>query len=305
MAGMTDRGQLLLAGACILAVTLIGLTLIFSSGGYTTTLSNQDTAVERGTDAVLVRQSVEADLERYLTRVNNDPAYTTYTLRVANFRNVLTELGETIRKRFADHGRFVDVEAGATVAYQEGYQIELATDDDFDRLDSNGDGTETVASDTRVRNLTFVFSEVPTGSSSFGITFDAGSATWLVTVTTTGGTDWHVTVERPSGSYARTCTVEGTATTPPSEMTVNISEATVDGNRCPPLGAIDLGNERYDVTVSGDLGGTEGRLWMTVRGPRPSTSYDEVIYSVEVPFHYNSATVAYRTDIHVAPGEIR
>ncbi|WP_436929872.1 DUF7261 family protein [Halosimplex halobium] len=301
-----NRGQLLLSGAFVLAVALIGLTIVLTSGGYTTTLTTQDTSVERGTDAIATRESVSADLERYLRDVNEEPtATTTRSARKDSFRDLVSQLGPWLNERYAEHGQLVDIGPESAVSFERGYQIELATDGSFDRLDTsrNGPGTETLVSDAKARNVTFVFSDVPTGSSSFDVTFDSGSREWLLTVTATGGgSQWTVTVDRTGTTYARTCTVTGS----PSEMTVDVDGATIDGDHCLALEAIEFEEDNYEVTISGDLSGTSGQLWLTGEGTPPSTSYDDsIVYSARVPFTYQSATVDYRTELRIAPEEIR
>lgn len=302
MAGLNDRGQLLLTGAFVLAVALVGLTLVFTSGGYTTTLAGQDSAVERGTDAITLRESVQSDLERALRYANRN--HSPYSDRRSAFSRTVPEIGAGVRNHSARHGRLVEVsDATSGLSYQEGYQVELRSDGGFDRLDSNATGNETLVSNSNARNVTFVFSDVPTGTSSFNVSLDSGSREWLMTVETGGGAGgaYTVTVERRSGSYAQTCTRPGTS----PDMGVDVSGATVDGTHCPALEAIEFDEANYDIRIDGELNGTEGRLWMTVEGAPPSTGYDRVVYSARVPFRYYSASVDYRTDLYVAPGEIR
>lgn len=298
--GSDGRGQLLLAGAFILAVALIGLTIVFTSGGYTTILTTQEASVDRGTDAITVRESLTADLDRYVGYANNDPTHTNYAQRRSAFQTLVRGLEPSIRDRHAEHGKLVDLDAAST-SFEEGHEIELASDGSFDRLDSSSPaGSETIVTNAKTRNVTFVFSDVPTGSSSFDIRFESGGRTWVISVTTTGSTDWEVTVERPAGGYSKTCTRPGTS----PDMVVNVDAATIDGNHCPALEAITF-EDSYDVTVEGDLSVTKGRMWMTVEGPPPSSTYDHVIYSARVPFSYHSASVEYETELRIAPGEVR
>ena len=111
MAGLNDRGQLLLAGAFVLAVALIGLTLVLTSGGYTTTLASQDNAVERGTDAVTVRESVVSDLDHHLERANSK--YGSLSDRESAFRAVVPAVGSGVRNQSAQRGRLVELSDSA------------------------------------------------------------------------------------------------------------------------------------------------------------------------------------------------
>lgn len=303
MERMTDRGQLLLAGAFVLAIALIGLTLVLTSGGYTTTLAGQDNAVDRGTDAITVREAVLSDLDRYLMRTNSK--YSTYSTRQAQFNSILDppsggkSLSDGYRDQYGRHGRLVDL--GSSATYQEGHEIELMSDGSFDRLDSDGDGEEEIVTNSRIRNVTLAFSDVPTGSSSFELRLYTGAREWLVDVSTMGGSDWVITVEEVSGSYAQSCTRPGTS----PDMFVDLSAATIDGNHCTALEAITFDQKQYSVKVDGALSQTDGRIWMTVKGPGPAVTYDSVIYSANVPFRYDSPSVTYGTELRSAPGEIR
>ena len=309
MAGLNDRGQLLLAGAFVLAVALIGLTLVLTSGGYTTTLASQDNAVERGADAITVRESVVSDLGHHLERANSK--YGSLSDRESAFRAVVPAVGSGVRNQSAQRGRLVELSDSGSVATDDGFRIEQTADDDFDRFSAAGALERTLASDVRARNVTFVFSEVPSGS-PFTIEFDvSGSAdSWFVELIESGS-GFDVTVRDSAGSYSQTCTRPGKS----DDMTVDISTATVDGRHCPALEAIDTDSRRYDVVFDGNRDDTSGRFRVTVDDlqvsrettyiAQPNIDPVEVVYSARVPFRYHSASVDYRTDLRIAPGEIR
>jgi len=309
MAGLNDRGQLLLAGAFVLAVALIGLTLVLTSGGYTTTLASQDNAVERGTDAVTVRESVVSDLERYLERANGK--YGSLSDRESAFRAVVPAVSSGVRNQSAQRGRLVELSDSGSVAIEDGYRIEQTTTDDFDRFSGAGTLEQTLASDVRARNVTVVLSEVPS-SGRFVIEFDVSGSpdSWFLELSESGS-GFDVTVRDSAGSYSQTCTRPGKS----DDMTVDVSAATVDGRNCPALEAIDTDSRRYDIVFDGNRDDASGRFWVTVDDLQVSreTTYSaqpnldpvEVVYSARVPFRYHSASVDYRTDLRIAPGEIR
>lgn len=299
MERMTDRGQLLLAGAFVLAVALVGLTLVLTSGGYTTTLAGQDNAVDRGTDAITVREAVRSDLDRYLRRANSEYDFGASPTPETEFNALLPPLADGYRDQYGRHGRLVDV--GSSATFQDGHDIDLSTNGRFDRLDTDGDGSEEIVTDSRTRNVTLAFRQVPSGSSSFELRFYTGTREWLVDVSTMGGTDWVVTVEEVSGTYSQSCTRSGTS----PDMIVDVSAATIDGNHCPALEQITFDQKQYSVAVDGDLSATWGRMWMTVKGPGSALSVEEVIYSARVPFRYDSPSVSFETELRSAPGEIR
>ena len=93
-------------------------------------------------------------------------------------------------------------------------------------------------------------------------------------------------------------------------MTVDVSDATVDGDHCEALKTISPGGA-YDVRFeNGNL--AQGRYWLTVGdgdsnsniGSGTNPEWEPVVYSVTVDFRYQSSTVDYVTPIRVAPGEI-
>lgn len=318
MERVTDRGQLLLAGAFVLAIALIGLTLVLTSGGYTTTLAGQDNAVNRGTDAITVREAVLSDLDRYLRSANSEYADLLSDPPTApnpepKFKNVIPELADRYRDQYGRHGRLVEVEAPSSSKIEHGYRVAQPDGESFQDLEaseSDADNVVSLASDARVRNVTFIFESVPPASNPFQIEFvtPSGSENWQVAVFQSGG-GWDVTVTS-TGGYSATCTRSGTT----DDMAVDLSAATIDGDPCPALEGVAPSTHTYDVRLMGELN-VDGRFWVTVddlnAGKRSqyrtysNTEIADVIYSAKVPFRYESSSVSYRTDLRTAPGEIR
>lgn len=294
---MTDRGQLLLAGAFVLAVALVGLTLVLTSGGYTTTLAGQDNAVDRGTDALTVREAVLSDLDRYLRRANSEYDFPVTPTPETKFRAVLPALADGYRDQYGRHGRLVDLGTPATLEL--GHEIELSTDGNYDRLDTDSDGSEVIVTNSRTRNVTLAFSSGFSGH-SIRFRFQGATREWVVEILNVGG-DWVVTVDEVSSMYTQSCTRTGTG----SDMFVDLSAATIDGNHCPPLEQISFNQKQYSVSVEGDLSTIRGRMWMTVKGPGLAGPTDDAIYSARVPFRYDSPSVTFETELRSAPGEIR
>ncbi|MFB6139043.1 MAG: hypothetical protein ABEJ26_01250 [Halosimplex sp.] len=204
----------------------------------------------------------------------------------------------------------VEVEQPAPAAIDDGYRIAQPHGETFRDLDDDSDGVVTLANDRKARNVTFVFESVPAAPDQFQIEFvtPSGTENWAVDVSQSGP-GWDVTVTN-TGGYSATCTRSGTA----SDMTVDISAATVDGGHCPALEAIEPETDTYDVRLTGELG-VDGRFWVTVDDlttgkqtkytTSSTTRLGEVIYGARIPFRYDAPTVSYRTDLRIAPGEIR
>ena len=160
MAGVNDRdrGQLLLAGAFVLAVTLIGLTLVFSASDYTTVLASEESGISQGSDAITARESVRADLESGLEAVHRD--HSSYIDYEDAFEAIVPQLGTETRAHHGNQGRLVNVSSPSFVP---GDRIAQTATTSFTEPNTGPprDPDWDVATGTTARNATFVFSSVP------------------------------------------------------------------------------------------------------------------------------------------------
>lgn len=301
----SDRAQLLLAGAFVLAAALIGLTLVLTASNYTATLATGDNAVASGSDAVTVRDGVETDLGRYLDRVNEK--YGANPLRRTEFTSVLRDFRSHVQGAHARHGQLVNVSLATGTPFVPGKQVSQSTagqfDDPTDSTEGDWDLTGTATSSSLVRNATFVVTDVTASASDeFRLILSEGATgdQWTVTIRedTSGTTEWVI----GSTSSPREC--RRPASTGPH--TIDVAAATFGGEHCPALEPpADIDS---DVLVRFENGnGVRGKYWFvfdpTGSFTSPATTAD-VLYAANVEFVYQSATVSYAETLRVVPGEV-
>lgn len=327
-----SRGQLLLAGAFVLAVGIIGLTFVLNTSVQTNTLAESETGIARGGDALAARQAVRADIGDFLTALNRaydedggatDPWH---EYRDA-FRAGVPPLARGVRDHHATGGRLVNVTAPSALAtaFEDGFRVKQETTDSFakpaTRTAVDPVGQWRVVRDSRVRNATFRFErEVSTSDPAFRVVFEesASGDEWAIEVfeqPTTPG-NWRLEVQF-EGSTVDSCTG------PPRSNAVrlDVDDARFGGDYCPALSRLDP-EPTYTVEFrNGD--NVRGQFWMLVDRQRPdgppssglppavgpqvgidSTEYERALYGVQVAFRYHSSTVDYETDLVIAPGEI-
>jgi hypothetical protein len=301
----SDRAQLLLAGAFVLAAALIGLTLVLTASNYTATLASGDNAVASGSDAVTIRDAVETDLGRYLDRVNEK--YGANPLRRTEFTSVLRDFRGHVQGAHARHGQLVNVSLAPGTAFVAGKRVSQSTAGQFDDPTDSTDGdwalTGTVSSSSLVRNATLVLTDVTASASDeFRLVLSEGGAgdRWEVTVhEDTGGTTEWVLGSTSSGRECRR-----PASNAP--LTVDFTAATFGGEHCPalePPAGLDS-----EVVVRFENGnGVRGKYWFVFDPTGSFTSpaaTEDVLYAANVAFVYQSATVSYAETLRIAPEEL-
>lgn len=321
MASLTDdRAQLLLAGAFVLAVALLGLTIVLSAGNYTASLAGDSGSVSQGDDAITARESVRAGVRSYL-RLINDRSGVSHSDREASLEAVTRVIGERTSEIYAREGRVLVVSPDSDPA-TEGTRIKQVNKDNFRQPSERGgaaadiDETWSLTNGGTVRNMTFHFSQLP-ASPPFELQFRRVSGTgkeWDLRVEKSGG-NWLIAVEQVGSGPAITLTCERPRSS--GDQTMDVTDATMDGTYCPALDAIEMG-AAYDVVVKtpgiGDStrDPAEGQFWVIARDPSaeamntgdPVETDAGLVYSTTVPFSYHSPAVQYEADLRVAPGEI-
>jgi len=323
--GRSERGQLLLAGAFVLAVTLIGLTIVITSSSYTTTLANQENEVIRGNDAVAIRESFESHLTRQFEYVFDNYGHGS---RRAPFEAVVAPAGNETMTHYARRGRMVNVTMEPSDAgFIEGTRIKQ-TSSSFDFTQPVGGATGGSdywypAEHVEARNMTFVVTSVDSGT-------DLAEEGFNVTFETPGpaGDDWSIAMYQDFSLskpfVVRTRSPEGVTrecrahdVTASQKATINVDEGTLNGNDCYALEAIDPPRHKYTLRftrgekVNGkywilvDKEPTEGIPTLNGRFDAGTRSTAEpVLFGVRVRYRYHSATVSYETNIDIAHREI-
>lgn len=314
MAQLNDRGQLLLVGAFVLAVALIGLTVVINASTQTTTVAGNGGASVNGGDAVAAREAAERNVGSLLWTLNRGGVEPTGDLDKWFAKNV-SYLGNGTRTYGARRGQFVNV----TVAMYDnvvepGTRVTGPVDESLPSLSPS----------VRARNATFLVTDVPRDEEDqmeFSVRSRSGTDYWQMYVNSsgTGGLDDVVvgTIGRVDfiNREPRQCTFDDAL-----PVRINPADATVvtkygtpqeTSRYCPALDRFGSGDsfDVYDISLgaSNDFSGEYSLLVneseSSVAAP-PGGSAVPVIYNATVRFRYRSPTVVYETDIRVAPDEI-
>ncbi|WP_123535052.1 DUF7261 family protein [Halosimplex salinum] len=323
-----ERGQLLLAGAFVLAVALIGLTVVLTSSSYTGTLASQESEVVRGSDAITVRDSVDTDLTRHFRYVFENYAPSN---RRAQFKSVLFPIGNETNTHYASRGRMVNVtEPPSGGMFIEGTRFkQVEPFQKFTQPAGGGTGGTDYwypAENVELRNATIVVNNILGGNQpeeAFNMSLDTPAA---------AGGNWSFVVyedfSRPSGEEliirsrsptdtVRTCYRDEVSSSSSKKATIHLHNGTVNGDDCDALTPIDPGRHKYTLNFTrGEK--VFGKYWMIVDKPPTEGSptlnskfaagtrstAEPVLFGARVRYRYHSGTVAYETNIDIAHREI-
>jgi len=323
------RGQLLLAGAFVLAVGIIGLTFVLNTSVQTDSLAESETGVARGSGALSMRGAVRADLGDFLDTVNQQYGEDTGSDPWENYRDAyrdgLPPLARGVRDHHAGGGRLVNVSAPATLgtAFDDGYRVTQDSTDSFAEPGTSPPVDDwRVVSASTVRNVTFTFDrELSPSNPAFRVVFDE---------TGPGGTTWALEVyEQPTASgnwelqlYVGGSPVDSCTGPPRSERArLDVAAAQFGNEYCSALDRLEPAGP-YNVGFrNGD--NVRGQFWLIVDrqgpdgtppSPTPpvlspqigggSTASEPVLYGLQVTYSYHSSTVDYEAPLVIAPGEV-
>lgn len=309
MAQLSDRGQLLLVGAFVLAVALIGLTVVINASTQTTTVAGNGGASVNGGDPVAAREAAERNVGSLLWTWNQGGLDTTGDWE-GRFATNVSHLGNGTRTYGARRGQFVNV----TVAMYDDV-AERGT-----RLSGPIGSPLTIPPSVRARNATFLVTNVPSNADdTLNLSVTSGADEWDMYVNKSSTGDFDDVVVGTAGTVnaidrgARQCTFDDAL-----PVRINPGDATVvtrygtpqeQTRYCPALDRFGSGDsfDGYGLSVTGPLA-FSGEYSLLVNesgvGAPTSGSAVPVIYNATVRFRYRSPTVVYETDIRVAPDEI-
>ena len=330
MADLGERGQILLVAALFLSATFVVLAVVVNSAIFAENLSTRND-VPGSQDALEYRAEVSENTGDVLTYFNTnlDTGHATLRNRLAADVDNISQQGGFQQ---SSSGAAVSVEyTGDPANTTEGYRI-AQNNASRNLTSADNDADWTLAEDVnQTRKLQFNFTHVDDSFNLFGsprtfrMELDDGSAAWELKIQRqdVGGVlldEVDVTVTTPSGASA-TCV--GTQSGASDPLTVDLVEATVDGEFCRALSRQADGtpmwfgtglNSEYDIEFdnSDDFNGTYS---MIVDGEpdtdnlRTDRNPDEpyvtnALYSVVLEYAYYTSNVGYETDVRVAPGEV-
>lgn len=323
-----NRGQLLLVGVLVLAAAFIVLALVVNAAIFTENLATRED-VPGSEEAVEYRAEVTDGIERTVVALNEDESVTSQSELETHIKNEVSVLRSRGGLSQAIRGGI------ANVSYQDATAGHRIAQDNASRnlTDRNAAEDWTVADDvTQVRNVQFELRDVDTEGLLAGVGFEMtveNGDTWTLTVSedglvgvgaTPGDDEVAVTVETGDGDQAECVRDKPNAT---SNLSIDVTGGTVDGEQCHALNRQNdmtpmwLGNglsSPYEIefgegdTVNGtysmvvESGTFDASLHSGYNASEPYVV--TALYDVELSYLYQTHTVAYETDIRVAPGEV-
>jgi hypothetical protein len=311
-----DRAQLFLVGALALAVVFVALALVLNSAIYTENLATREADV--GADETLTFVAATEDAVGDLVHYENenrgsvDPAFV---------QAGVASIDERTRQFHARHGRWTAVRY---VGLQQGTRLLQDVDRQFTSSSTPGPAAsdwELASGVSRMRSFqqhvtvssledTSLLGNLLFGSPAFRtvVTGQTGDSYTVLLHYDSGAGEAYVTVRDPGGTD-RTCT--HTYSTTADVVTVDITDATFAGERCPALeffGDIDppytieyqngdRATGTWDLVVLGTP--TTGNYGDPADGPQETPG----IYDVTVDVTVRSSEVAFETRLGVQPGD--
>jgi len=200
-----DRGQLLLIGAVVLAIAVVGLVVVLNTVLYTQNVTNRE-ALDATVDAAAIEDTVVAEIPSLVGRANRNATY-------ASAGAVRAATNETVARYGALIGTSVTNRQPASVrtrvAERESVGVVVGHDDaDRPFTDRDGDAEWTVADPATVRRYRMSVDAGSLASSdgdAFRVRLASGGDEWTMRIHADGS---EVALDRiaPDGSVA-TCTV--------------------------------------------------------------------------------------------------
>jgi hypothetical protein len=296
-----SRGQLFLVGAVSLALVFVVLAVVLNSAIYTGNLATRGTDSASVGAAMDTRDDVEGNAADLLVHVNDGQS--TYADQTTAVERGVVNLSRRMARYASTDGRALSVTYSS---YTEGTGVEQSSASEF--TDDDGTVDWTVAASTgRTRSFAMnVDGSSLDGSTStpFTVVFDgADGVTWRLVVYEDGSGNTVVEVEE-DGTSLGTCTAG-------SDVRVGVTDATVDGRRCPALERLapavpyDLGFENGDSAA-----GTYSLVTSKTETNVADAPYDDSgdptksprLYNLTAHFEYRSDAVVYETALSILPG---
>jgi hypothetical protein len=316
-----------MVAALVLAAAFVVLALVVNSAIFTENLATR--ADVAGSDEALgYRAEVVDSVEETVVDGNADAALGTQSALESYTEREVVSLRKRSGFRQAIRGGVVDIEyLGLTMGER------IAQDNRSRNLTSRNAAVDWRLADdvNRLRNVQFEFTEIdtdgPLTDEPFRMVLDDNGDIWRLSVSSEGGilgaigaNEVEVVVETPSDSAQ--CVRDEPAAGDP--LTVDVTGGTVAGEPCHALTRLSDGTQMWLGTGLGsgfdiefeNSDGVNGSYSMVYEsgtsnptalnaGHDPDEPYvADALYDVEVSYAYQSHSVAYETDIRVAPGEV-
>ena len=292
MAAMNDRGQMLLIGAIVMAVSFVALGIVLNGSFHTPTIASEASEDVSSGKIDAIERSIQDDLESLIieTIENNPSSSAAQSSRMSVYTTQLSSLSD---RYFADGDAFVEISTPPAVAGPiVGTRISH----------TGGEFTSTpnpvpVVQNGRVRSFT-MSSLSFTGAGPFEMRIDGDQYDWRVFLQDApGGVE--VRVVGGPNSIDEVCTAGAT--------TINFGESTIgtSSEHCTALAHLDDIEPPYKIQfINGDQ--IEGEYDMVAVGsisaPSAATTQSR-LYGVEYDLSIQGIEESIETTTLAAPGE--
>lgn len=305
----TERGQIILIAAFVMAVTFVSLALVVNSAIFTENLASRGETAGSD-DALVVRHEVQQSVGQSIEYANTYDT-TSEERQAANVTESVATISDSLTSQQAETGKLVVID-GPT-AFENGTRIRDNASAGGSTFENASTGGAPQPDWVVVENVerTRAFEMNLSDASGFAVTLAETSGTdrWQMAVTESSN-DFTVTVSE-SGATVGSCTVG-----PRRSVRIDVTGGLVGGDPCPYLhfgrgidGQYDLYyNDSDDVTgnytmVVGEDDYASANLTGSRTDGDPYTSH--AIYAADVTYRYDGPSIVYNTTVRVAPGEPR
>lgn len=313
--GRGDRGQLILVTGFALAFVLVALVLLLNTTIYTENIASR--GIDRSPDEAVEFRVAVTDGLRDLIEANEDSEYDE-----PNFSDTLANFSRMLERGYEDRGTIAVVNNTSAKVHTGTLIRQTNHTRNFSSAQSIPQANWTVAEEIDdMRNVQFKIniseSRIPTAGreNAFELQFnDSTDSTnnWSVYIYKTSGGELEVATERNgTGLFGGTCSYSHGGG---GNVTIDITNGTLAGEECDilqwwggnPPESYDLrfvfGNKSsgtYDMLLNDSI--PAGDSYFTDSGG--PEKIQPALYSLTVRLRYQTSTLAYETNVTIAPGE--
>lgn len=306
-----DRGQIIAITGLLVAVAIVGLVLVLNTAIYTENLASRG-ADQSGREAVEYRATV-VDGVRGVAEAENGRETRDHERIRGNVSDGIVTIDNVTARNSALRGAATRIDLGS-VQIHNGTVIRQPDERGFENASGVGDWT--LVSDAEgARSFSMVVKDDASLVSTNESHAEADGAFYLEV---DDGSSWRLYVYRNETTGDLAVAVDDGGmdeiwSTGDPEARIDLLEETINGDSRSEVNFTDDVTGAYEISfVNGD--DAFGTYNLTVRGdsvdsndyaaPPDSPDYVAIVYSVDLPLHYESPTVTYRTTVRVRPGEL-
>jgi hypothetical protein len=312
----SERGQLLLIAAFIIATSFVVLALVVNSAIFTENLATRDD-VAGSQDALQHRHGIEQSIGAVVEEINEDSS-----LGNSDAKDQVEALSRQGGLQQSRRGRVVEVEYGSI---DNGIKIAQDKVGNFSNADAGAADWVVIEEVDRTRNFRINltdYGELTNPSNAFKLVVNGtNDRLWNLTIANETGSGDVVTVEverggSPTNKFSCTREFDGS-------LEIDVTGGTIGGKPCYALDRDGSGtplwfgsgvDKPYRIEYQ-NVDKIAGTYSFVVDGPTSSDigiapggsqPYEDTnaIYDLTVTYSYHTTDVGYETAVRVAPGEV-